>query len=437
MEQADPRLRVLQEPRAGIAERAVEDQPGTKLGFGVWPLVRERHRPFHRPARQQRPGLDEDQLARHRDERRDVAHPVPVQAGQRVEVRPGQGAEGNREDVQLAGLDEREEERERPIEGRERDVGRRFGAPPLAEPDRRAGRQGHQDASSAAWNSAPYLGSRGAAWWRTRSTAKAGSPARATRSAEASAWSRRRSRARPQPGTSRAIVWTHGPNASPSDHAILGSTPVPPFAQSWSRPAARTSRSVTPDRRSTRTTSRPCRRSATCMASNSSSSGGRSQAVSARRSWLLTRATRCDRSWRALCRAHEEVGDTEDQVAQQAPAEEDGREHDDEAVLPEDRADRPRLLRRQEPEQDGGAVERRDGDQVEDREQDVEGDEVVEPVGDEVWHVDAERDHEADDRRPDEGHHEVRDGPREGHDQVPVAPVAEVGRVNGGGFRPA
>ena len=105
-----------------------------------------------------------------------------------------------------------------------------------------------------------------------------------------------------------------GRTPRPATTPRAGPTPVSPLAQSWSSPAASTSRSVTPDRRSAATTSSPWRRSATCIASNSASSGRRSQAASAARSAGLTRATRCSRNWRAL-RAHQDIGDRVDEVA--------------------------------------------------------------------------------------------------------------------------
>ena len=57
-----------------VAERAVQDEAGAQLGLGVRALVRERDGALHGSARQQRPGLDQDQLAGDRDERGDVRH---------------------------------------------------------------------------------------------------------------------------------------------------------------------------------------------------------------------------------------------------------------------------------------------------------------------------------------------------------------------------
>ena len=65
------------------------------------------------PPRQHRPALDEDELAGDGDERADVAEPVVVERGERIEVGLGEVAERHREDVELAGFDERQEQAER------------------------------------------------------------------------------------------------------------------------------------------------------------------------------------------------------------------------------------------------------------------------------------------------------------------------------------
>ena len=46
----------------------------------------------------------------------DVAEPVRLEPAERVEVGVGQGAERDGQDVELARLDERQQERERPVE---------------------------------------------------------------------------------------------------------------------------------------------------------------------------------------------------------------------------------------------------------------------------------------------------------------------------------
>ena len=148
----------------------------------------------------------------------------------------------------------------------------------------------------------------------------------ASASADASAWSRSRSSAAPPAGDDAARA--PGPTArtaSPSDHAIRGPAPVSPLAQSWSRPAASTSRSRTPARRRYATTSRPWRRSATCWASNRASSAGVVQAASIRRSSGLTLAVRCVRSWRALAQAHQDVNATRKMSRAEQPA---GEQHE-------------------------------------------------------------------------------------------------------------
>ena len=132
----------------------------------------------------------------------------PSSDGERVQVGVGERAQRHRQDVELAGLDEGQQQRQRAVERRQRDARGGLGAPALAERDRRAlsGGERHQQASSAAWNSASVLrvpGRRPGS--RTRSTARADSPAAATASAEASGvvpepvHRRRASRARAPP----------------------------------------------------------------------------------------------------------------------------------------------------------------------------------------------------------------------------------------------
>ena len=159
-EQPDAPGRLVQQPGAGVAEGAVQDQARAQLGLRVRPLVGQRDGAVDRPARQHRPRLDQDQLARDRHERRDVAHPVVVEGRERVEIGVRERAQRHGEHVELAGLDQREQQRERPVERRQGDEGRRLRPPPLPERHRRQGHR-HHAASSASWNTRPYSGSRG------------------------------------------------------------------------------------------------------------------------------------------------------------------------------------------------------------------------------------------------------------------------------------
>ena len=77
-----------------------------------------------RAARQHRPALDEDELDGDRDERADVAEPVRLETGERVEVGVGEAAERHGQDVELARLDERQEQGQRPVELGDLDLGR-------------------------------------------------------------------------------------------------------------------------------------------------------------------------------------------------------------------------------------------------------------------------------------------------------------------------
>ena len=89
----------------------------------------------------------------------------PSSDGERVQVGIGERAERHRQDVQLAGLDQRQQQRQRAVEGRQRHPRRGLRTPAIPERDRRLGHgrcgQRHQQASSAAWNRAPYSGSTG------------------------------------------------------------------------------------------------------------------------------------------------------------------------------------------------------------------------------------------------------------------------------------
>ena len=88
-----------------------------------------------RLARQHRAALDQDQLAGDRDERADIAEPVDLERRERVEIGVGQRAERDRQDVELARLDERQEQGERPVELGDLDLGRGLRPAPLAELD--------------------------------------------------------------------------------------------------------------------------------------------------------------------------------------------------------------------------------------------------------------------------------------------------------------
>ena len=113
----DPGKRQLGQAQARVAVGAVDEQPGAQLGLGVRALVGERHRIGRiGPAREHRPALDQDQLAGDGDERRHVAEPVGLEPPERVEVGVGERAERHGQDVELAGLDERQQEPERAVE---------------------------------------------------------------------------------------------------------------------------------------------------------------------------------------------------------------------------------------------------------------------------------------------------------------------------------
>src|SRR5260221_7471557 len=208
-----------------------------------------------------------------------------------------------------------------------------------------------------------------------------------------------------------------------------GQTLVLSLPASWRRPATRRSVSVTPSDRSVATTSSPCRRSATCIVSNSASCGGPSQVASSSRSPDTTRARTCARNWRTLP-AHQEICDIQDDPKHVLADREDEQDQDDEAVLGEDRSPLPDQLRRQEAPEKGRAVEGRDRDQVEDGQQDVEQDEIEEHVerqGRELLEgadgVEG-RDHD----RRQAGHHQDGTRSSQGEDDLAVAPTSQVRR---------
>ena len=180
-------MRLLGQSQPGVAMGAVQQEPGAQLGLGVQALVRQGRRVQDDPTRQHRAALDQDELARDGHERADVAQPVRVERRERIQVRLREPAERHGQHVELARLDEREEQGERAFELGHLDLERGLGPAALAEPDGRAavGRgpdggdsgpahrdpgaitgtptpsDGHQLASSASFRSSPYSGSRG------------------------------------------------------------------------------------------------------------------------------------------------------------------------------------------------------------------------------------------------------------------------------------
>ena len=138
-EQPGPGKRQLGQAQARVAVSAIDEQAGAQLGLGVRALIGERHRIGRiGPAREHRPALDQDQLAGDRDERRHVAEPVGLQSPERVEVGAGERTERHGQDVELAGLDERQQEPERAVELGHLDLRPALGAAALAEGDGRA-----------------------------------------------------------------------------------------------------------------------------------------------------------------------------------------------------------------------------------------------------------------------------------------------------------
>ena len=108
-------------------------------------------------------------------------------AGERVEIGVGERAERHGQHVELARLDERQQQRRAgPSNVGDLDLGRRLGPATGAERDRGRDRrpsrpwvQRHQLASSASRSRSPATGSTGSSWWRISSTVRAEQPAAA------------------------------------------------------------------------------------------------------------------------------------------------------------------------------------------------------------------------------------------------------------------
>ena len=110
------------------AERAGRQrQPGVAVARGTGAAARGAPPPGRCPrrrarrvedrrSRQQRPTLDEDELRGDGHERADVAEAVVLERRERLEVRPGEVTERHGQDVELALLDEGEQQRERAVE---------------------------------------------------------------------------------------------------------------------------------------------------------------------------------------------------------------------------------------------------------------------------------------------------------------------------------
>ena len=250
------RSRVSCSRAPGVAVRAVQQQPRPQLRLGVRLVLRQHAGRQLLAARQDRPALDEDQLAGDGDERADVADPVVLERRERVEVGLGEVAERDGQDVELARLDEREQQAQRPGERRRRHVGRRSrrAGGPRRRRSTSAGAGGrpveapsHQFASSARRSSSPNSASRGASWSRISATVRGEQPAAAARSAERRGVGleppQRRAPARHDP---RDAPDPRGRSAAPASTRRAARRPCRPCRASWSSPATRTSRSATP-----------------------------------------------------------------------------------------------------------------------------------------------------------------------------------------------
>ena len=139
MEQPAPARGVVQQRRAGVAERAVQDEAGAQLGLGIGALVGER-RPGPSTARRGSSARDLIRISWLAMATNADTWPMRslVERRERVEVRVRERAEGHGEDVELAGLDQRQQQGQRPVERGQDHAGGRLGPAALAERDRRA-----------------------------------------------------------------------------------------------------------------------------------------------------------------------------------------------------------------------------------------------------------------------------------------------------------
>ena len=177
-----------------------------------------------RRPRQHRAALDQDELAGDRHERADVAEAIGLERGERVEIGVGEGAERDRQDVELARLDERQQQRQRAVELGDLDLGR--GLRPAALAEATASRRGARGRAAMTGDA----GSRLISWPRPRAAAAPRTPGRAARPGSGSArrsaassrpsrrgpprsrrGSRRRSRAGRNPGSDAATRQIHAP----------------------------------------------------------------------------------------------------------------------------------------------------------------------------------------------------------------------------------
>ena len=106
MEEPRAQLEPLGQYAAGVAEHAVLDQPPAQLLFWVRLVSEAPAAPICGAPRQQRARLDQDELRAHRHESAEQRQPAALDARQRVEIGAGKIAQADREDVELALLDE-------------------------------------------------------------------------------------------------------------------------------------------------------------------------------------------------------------------------------------------------------------------------------------------------------------------------------------------
>ncbi len=98
-----------------VPEPLVLEESSAQLRLGIQFVV-EWYRGRLGWPRQDRPALDEDQLRGDGHERGYVPEAIALQGGQGIQIRFGEAAEGHGQDVELAGLDEGQQQRQRPVE---------------------------------------------------------------------------------------------------------------------------------------------------------------------------------------------------------------------------------------------------------------------------------------------------------------------------------
>jgi hypothetical protein len=105
----------LPEDEARVAESPVLEQPGPQLRFRVG-LGLERYRDRPVLSGQHGLALDQDELSRYGHEPGDAADTIVRECGQGIEIRLGEAAQRDGQDLELTALNQGKEQSQRPVE---------------------------------------------------------------------------------------------------------------------------------------------------------------------------------------------------------------------------------------------------------------------------------------------------------------------------------